>query len=134
LGLVPPYYPNVANELLPDLPEKIKDLAGTLSAYSEKYLGGACDRESYYTGISDLSYVAFRNSGQITDELQKNMPLYGSAYSIPLTAIEALSMPCMNIGPWGKDFHKLTERVYKPDLFIHTPKLLAKAITIALQA
>ena len=132
LGFVPPYYPNVANALLPDLPDKIISLAGALSAYSEKYLGGVCDRESYYTGISDLSYFAFRNSGEIADELQKNMPLYGNAYSIPLSEMEALSMPCMNIGPWGKDFHKLTERVYKPDVFKHTPGLLAKAIDTVL--
>jgi arginine utilization protein RocB len=133
LGFVPPYYPNVANGLLPNLPAGIKGLSETLSAYSEKNFGSVCDRESYYTGISDLSYVAFRNSGEIGEELRKNMPLYGNAYSIPLTAIESLSMPCMNIGPWGKDFHKLTERVYKPDLFDRTPKLLAKAIDIVLE-
>ena len=30
-------------------------------------------------------------------------------------------MAGINIGPWGKDFHKLTERVYKEDLYERTP-------------
>ena len=33
-------------------------------------------------------------------------------------------MPCVNIGPWGKDLHKLTERVYKVDLLNRTPRLI----------
>jgi len=35
-----------------------------------------------------------------------------------------IKMPCINIGPWGKDFHKLTERVLMEDLYERTPKIL----------
>ena len=38
-------------------------------------------------------------------------------------------MAGMYIGPWGKDFHKPTERVYKEDLYMRTPKILGVAIT-----
>ena len=41
-------------------------------------------------------------------------------------------MPCMNIGPWGKDFHKLTERVSREDLYIRTPSIINKAVSILL--
>ena len=37
-------------------------------------------------------------------------------------------MACVNIGPWGKDFHKLTERVYKEDLYERTPEILDFAV------
>ena len=47
--------------------------------------------------------------------------------------LEKISMPCINIGPWGKDFHKLTERVYKPDLYERTPAILDHAIRMLLK-
>jgi len=133
LGFVPPYYPNVSNLLLKNLSERQRTLAAMISDYSAKRFGQKYERESYYTGISDLSYFSIRDSEEIKEELKKDMPLYGSSYSIPLDKMETLSMPCMNIGPWGKDFHKLTERVYKPDLYERTPALLNQAIRIILE-
>ena len=41
-------------------------------------------------------------------------------------------MPCINIGPWGKDFHKLTERVLKQDLYERTPAIIQHAIGLVL--
>ena len=43
-------------------------------------------------------------------------------------AKSALSVPVINIGPWGKDLHKFTERVYELDLCERTPTLLESAI------
>lgn len=133
LGLVPPYYPNVSNLILGEIPGSKQNLYEFLSNYSFKQFGQKYDREFYYTGISDLSYFALKNSIRIKEELQSNMPLYGASYRIPLENIEELSLPCMNIGPWGKDFHKLTERVYKKDLYEKTPALLNQAIQYVLQ-
>jgi arginine utilization protein RocB len=133
LGFVPPYYPNVSNLLLDGQSEEQKTLAANLSDFSETCFGHRYDREYYYTGISDLSYFALKDGKGIKEEMERDMPLYGSNYSIPLEKIEMLSMPCMNIGPWGKDFHKLTERVYKPDLYERTPALLNRAIRIVLE-
>jgi arginine utilization protein RocB len=59
------------------------------------------------------------------------MPLKGTVYSIPFADIERSAMPCINIGPWGKDFHKLSERVLKEDLLEGTPTLLLRAIELA---
>ena len=39
-----------------------------------------------------------------------------------------LGMPVLNLGPWGKDFHKYTERVYLEDLFERTPTLVDQVI------
>lgn len=55
-------------------------------------------------------------------------PLFGGVYDVPLEGIEAISMPVMNIGPWGKDFHKMTERVLIEDELVRTPAILHKAI------
>lgn len=61
------------------------------------------------------------------------MPFFGNIYSLPLKEMEETSMPCINIGPWGKDFHKLTERVYKEDLYERTPAILDFAIMSVLE-
>jgi len=47
--------------------------------------------------------------------------------------MQALSIPVINIGPWSKDLHKFTERVYKTDLYERTPALLECAIEFLLQ-
>ena len=75
-----------------------------------------------------MSYSSIKNGKDIADSLEKMMPFFGDIYSLPLEDIEAVSMPCVNIGPWGKDFHKLTERVLKEDLYYRTPDILNYAI------
>ncbi len=132
IALAPPYYPNVSNIYFEELDQRIKGISAKLIDYSRENFNQRYIRECFYTGISDLSYSSVKNSKAIIKSLEGNMPLYGPLYSIPLEKIEQLSMPCINIGPWGKDFHKLTERVLKEDLFHRTPRILDYAITILL--
>ena len=86
------------------------------------------DLENYYTGISDLSFSCISDIGIEENTLSENMPFLDLVYNIPFKEIEHISMPCINLGPWGKDFHKMTERVLKEDLFIRTPKIISFAI------
>ena len=51
---------------------------------------------------------------------------------IPFEEIQKISVAGSNIGPWGKDFHKFTERVYKPDLYERTPHILDHAVKLLL--
>jgi arginine utilization protein RocB len=133
IGLSPPYYPGVTNQKMPDLPPKIQNLSQRINQFSmeqwqQPYLG-----KRYYTGISDLSYsTLFENTDSMTP-VAANMPLWGNTYQIPFEKIRKIKMPCMNIGPWGKDFHKLTERVLIEDLFERTPKILNHVIKQVLQ-
>jgi arginine utilization protein RocB len=54
--------------------------------------------------------------------------MWKDVYYIPLGMIKDLSMPVLNVGPWGKDYHKYVERVYKVDLYERTPKMVDKLI------
>ncbi|MDD6042586.1 MAG: M20/M25/M40 family metallo-hydrolase [Eubacteriaceae bacterium] len=129
IGLMPPYYPNVANVLAADeYDDVINNMYGWLTDYTKEKYNQNYIQENYYTGISDLSYSSIKNGKDIADSLEKMMPFFGDIYSLPLEDIEAVSMPCVNIGPWGKDFHKLTERVLKEDLYYRTPDILNYAI------
>ncbi len=131
-GLVPPYYPNVANLYLDNLNESIKDISKKISDFTEKEFDQVYTREYFYTGISDLSYSSIKDGKEISEALELSMPLFGSLYNISFDGIENISMPCINIGPWGKDLHKLTERVNIEDLYIRTPRIIHKVISLIL--
>lgn len=132
IGLAPPYYPNVSNLYIDDISDKAKNLSKNIMDYSIKNFNQQYSREYFFTGISDLSYTSIKNSKAIAETLEGSMPLFGTLYSIPTEEIESLSVPTINIGPWGKDFHKLTERVLKEDLFHRSPELLHFAISTLL--
>ncbi len=132
-GLTPPYYPNVSNVLLPDLSPEIRELDKALNTFTQDTFGQSYESEAFYTGISDLSYTSIGDSEEAEGTLASSMPLFGSFYSLPVAEIDKISMPCMNIGPWGKDFHKLTERVYKEDLYERTPMIIQRALEIVLK-
>ena len=103
-----------------------------LLQFAQQQFGQHYTSEEFYTGISDLSYTSLFNGEAISAALSKSMPFFNSLYDIPVSEIESISMPCINIGPWGKDFHKLTERVLKQDLYERTPAILRHAIGLVL--
>lgn len=131
-GLIPPYYPNVANLFIDSLDCDVISLSNNLKEFTIKEFNQGYDTEYFYTGISDLSYTSIQNSEVVLNALKESMPLFGSFYNVPVEIIEKVSMPCVNIGPWGKDFHKLTERVNKEDLYVRTPKIINKAVSLIL--
>ncbi|MTI67742.1 MAG: M20/M25/M40 family metallo-hydrolase [Firmicutes bacterium] len=133
IGLVPPYYPNVSNIYFDSLDDNIKNLSKDIQTYAKEVFNQEYTKENFYTGISDLSYSSIKNRKSIEESLIGNMAFFDKYYTIPLKVIEKNSMPCINIGPWGKDFHKLTERVLKEDLFNRTPNLLNYAISKTLK-
>lgn len=127
-GLIPPYYPNVANLFLTGLPSVVRNIHSILNDFTCEAFGQEYDVEHFFTGISDLSYTSISNSGEIIQTLENTMPLFGRLYHLPLKEIEQISMPCINIGPYGKDLHKMTERVLKQDLYERTPYIIQHAI------
>ncbi len=133
IGLVPPYYPNVSNLFYQNLDDKVLHLYEKLHDFTQEKYHQTYTEEYFYTGISDLSYSCIYDREKVEDSLQKAMPFWGKIYNLPLKELENISMPCVNIGPWGKDFHKLTERVYKEDLFERTPEILDYAVKLILR-
>lgn len=130
IGVVPPYYPSVSYLDRAEHTEVVLGLKQVLNALTSERYGQSYDLEAYFTGISDLSYVSLKPEEVQTLEaaVAAQMPLYGDFYAIPFEAIARNAMPCINIGPWGKDFHKISERVFKEDLLHRTPAMVLKAI------
>jgi arginine utilization protein RocB len=126
ISISPPYYPHVSNDFLetdPRIDEIHEVINQSASQFNESY-----QLQKYFMGISDLSYTSLNNSEQVVPYIKNNMPLWDHLYSINFEGLKNLNIPVMNVGPWGKDLHKLTERVNLNDLKNHTPKLIMDII------
>ena len=123
LALIPPLYPCVSNSAanLGNKREVITKILDKAVEYTKSELKDECKIKEYYNGISDLSYSMLLFDKQVTDYIDQNMLRSKDKYDIPFATIKEVSMPVLNIGPWGRDIHKYTERVYTSDLYNKTP-------------
>lgn len=124
LAMTPPYYLSTNNNLLGEKSEEINETIKKLKQYAKKNFNEEYTVQNYYTGISDLSYAMFVSDQEDIDYISNNMLMWNDVYYIPLEIIKELSMPVINVGPFGRDFHKYTERVLKENLFYKTPQLI----------
>ena len=85
----------------------------------------------FYPYISDLSYCGIA-AAEHMDKLTGNMPAWQLTYHLPVQAIQSISMPVVNIGPYGKDAHKLSERVCLNYSFDAMPLILRRTMEILL--
>jgi arginine utilization protein RocB len=133
IALSPPYYPSIHNDEFQSLPAGVDNLTDHLIGIAEGRWQEAYKKKNYIMGLTDLSYAALQNGEDIVPIIGPNMPLWQKTYDLPFAGMEALSVPVINIGPWGKDLHKFTERVFKADLVERTPALLESAIDYLLE-
>ncbi|MDA1474950.1 M20/M25/M40 family metallo-hydrolase [Bacillus changyiensis] len=118
----PPFYPAVSSKGDP----LIKKTIDHLGEFARHQYGIEFNEVQYFPGLSDLSY--FQLSKQSLDEYTANMPLFSRGYSLPTDQENTLFVPVINIGPFGKDPHKWTERLHLPYSFGTLPHLLEFAI------
>lgn len=76
----------------------------------------------YFPGISDMSFF-----GEAAGDLAAaaaNTPGWGLFFVMP----ESAGYPCINIGPWGRDYHHWLERLHAPYAFEILPRVLLEVI------
>lgn len=76
----------------------------------------------YFPGISDMSFLG-EASGDL-DAAAANTPIWGTGFTMP----ESAGYPCINIGPWGRDYHHWLERLHAPYAFETLPRVLLGVI------
>ncbi|MDO4671224.1 MAG: M20/M25/M40 family metallo-hydrolase [Aerococcus sp.] len=129
-GLMAPYYPAVSNadksewQWVSLALEALKQEVALPNAQTMKI-------EHYFTGISDLSYAMYTAPADVIEKIERNLLFWGSAYDIPFQDIQNLNVPVVNMGAWGKDLHRYTERVNKADLFKWAPERLDHLIRLS---
>ncbi|NUU74562.1 M20/M25/M40 family metallo-hydrolase [Paenibacillus xylanilyticus] len=130
LFFAPPYYPPNSSYQS----QIVTEICNSLSEYALAHHQFELHHANFHSAMTDLSYVG-STSGTIShDRLADNMPLWNKGYSIPLNEMEQLAIPVMNLGPYGKDAHKWTERLNVHYAFVTMPDLLSTCITMALAA
>lgn len=118
----PPYYPHIYVKNENPLEKKlISTLENVLKNTQSKYNIAI---KKFYPYISDLSYAAAPREANAIDSLKNNMPGWGERYNLPIEAMQKLNLPVLNIGPFGKDAHKYTERLERDYSFNVAPRLV----------
>lgn len=77
---------------------------------------------NYFAGISDMSFFG-EASGDLS-VVVANTPIWGTGFTMP----EAAGYPCINLGPWGRDYHTWLERLHAPYAFEVLPRALLAVI------
>jgi arginine utilization protein RocB len=124
LLFAPPYYPAVNSsddELVVECVDFVKKLGKQKFDLSVQQI-------HYFNGISDLSYVNYHDEQEGWTAFQENTPVWGDSYSIPFKEMAELKAPVLNIGPFGKDAHKRTERLHIKSAFEMVPSLVEDMI------
>jgi arginine utilization protein RocB len=76
----------------------------------------------YFPGISDMSFLG-EASGDLS-ACAANTPIWGTSFVMP----DSAAYPCINIGPWGRDYHHWLERLHAPYAFDTLPRVLLSVI------
>ena len=126
LAISGPYYPHISNKLIEN--GERYDLLNKVNSISKPLYNVEYESASYFMGMSDLSYAGWVGDDEDIKIIKKNSPGWDIIYSIPFYAIKKLDMPIINIGPWGKDLHKPTERVFEKDVYERVPEIISTLI------
>ena len=111
LYYAPPYYPHNFVKGESDREKRLLSAVEDAVKDAKRVYDYPIVVKKFYPYISDLSYCSIPKGEEGLSKLIKNMPAWPKKYSLPVNAIQKISMPVVNIGPYGKDAHKLSERV-----------------------
>jgi arginine utilization protein RocB len=124
MGFAPPYYARA--ELDQDrYVGFISMLRAELSAFSMK-IGKSIRVRPYFPGISDMSFLAPADSAGQRAYVKHQAPVLDPG-SDEETRI-SIGCPVVNLGPWGRDYHQIGERVHQQYAFAELPELLARLV------
>ncbi len=106
--------------------EKEKNLLSAVD-YSIKEVQNQCENpikvRMFYPYISDSSFMALSDDVDSIETLGKNMPSWKTKYFYDVEDVLSVNVPVVNIGSFGKDGHKITERVHMKYTFENVPNM-----------
>ncbi|MDM5186748.1 M20/M25/M40 family metallo-hydrolase [Bacillus sp. DX4.1] len=82
--------------------------------------------KKFFPYLADGSFLSIHETDDELKPLLQNFPKWEQLYPLPYETIRKLNIPSINMGVYGKDGHKWTERVYKPYSFNVLPLLIRK--------
>lgn len=82
----------------------------------------------FYPYISDSSFMALSDDVSSIASMGRNMPSWKSKYYYDADLVMNINVPVVNIGTFGKDGHKMTERVDMRYTFENVPNMTFQTI------
>ena len=86
-----------------------------------------------FIGVSDMSFFAKPINEFERAMLLSNAPTRATQDHIAGSIASAIDAPIVNIGPWGRDYHQRTERLYMPYAFDVLPELVWRVVGATLR-
>lgn len=80
--------------------------------------------KKFFPYLADGSFLSSHETEEQLTPLLENLPEWEKLYNVPFATIKEFNLPSINMGVYGKDGHKWTERVYKPYSFETLPILV----------
>ena len=124
--LSPPYYPHIFVEGKND--KELNVLNAVRNAVNDTKTDYNLVYKNFFSYIADISFAAAPSAPGAIDYIKNNMPGFGSKYIMPIDEMAKLNIPVLDIGPFGKDAHKFTERLEKGYSFSVAPELVYRTI------
>ncbi len=119
VSVLPPFYAPYSAALHEDA----KEVYAAVRKLAKDWHGDGrttLKQRHFYPYISDMSFLALPGDGKLTPLLE-NCPA-PALIALPSPELR-LRMPVVNLGPLGKDAHKVAERVHMPFLAYELPAL-----------
>jgi arginine utilization protein RocB len=128
VGLASLYYPPV--QLDPHRPQAARLAAAVARQIAAvgRDAGLPIGQYRFYPGISDKSFLGSREAAANLAVMAANTPVWAARIAFDYSAIAALDLPVVNIGPWGRDYHQRLERVQMPYSFGVLPELVWRVV------
>lgn len=128
----------------PFLPSNYLDLGTERGVFLSEKIQTVLEKETTETGrnfklrkyfpyLSDGSFLSFEGSDEEIRSLKRNFPAMDTLFPLPLEKMKELNIPQINVGVYGKDAHKWTERVHKSYSFGYLPRLIREITKVFLQ-
>jgi len=130
VGFLPPWYPHRTNRGKSRGEMAMRHVAEKLREKAKTAYGVELEIRSLFEGVSDLSYCGFEGGAEEIRTVGENLPGWGKLYRFPEEELLELDIPILNLGPFGKDSHKNTERIHLPYSLEVYPRLLKEAVRL----
>lgn len=128
VGFLPPWYPHRTNRGRSAGERAMKEIAEKVREVGKSIHGVDLKIRTLFEGVSDLSYCGFEGEAEEIRTVGENLPGWGSLYRFPEESLVKLDIPILNLGPFGKDAHKNTERIHLPYSLEVYPELLKETV------
>ncbi|GKV69944.1 protein RocB [Sporosarcina sp. NCCP-2716] len=127
LFFAPPFLPHNYLKSTVARDVRIQDTVSGILQEMEAATGEKFALKKFFPYLADGSFLSIHETEDELFPLLNNLPEWETFFPIPYKAIQGLNIPSVNMGVYGKDGHKWTERLYKPYSFGVLPQLIRKA-------